>query len=69
MKPGTFPDRWLHGYCCAIAKLIEMDGQVETNARELFRSGVGRETLKSLKAQGVDESDLKTFKKHWKELQ
>lgn len=60
--------RWTQGYICAVCCLINLDGQVETQTREMFVAGVGNQTLKSLESAGVDEQDLKTLKKHWKEL-
>ena len=48
--------------------LIQMDGQVETQAMELFRAGVGNKSLDELKEMGVDKHDLELFKKHWNEL-
>ncbi len=61
-------DRWVQGYVCAVCALIQMDGQVETPTLELFRSGVGKNTIKQLKSMGVDDFDLKILRKHWKEL-
>lgn len=30
---------WERGYFCAVAKMIEMEGQVQPDAKELFQSG------------------------------
>lgn len=60
--------RWTQGYVCAVCTLIQLDGQVETGTREMYSAGVGKDSLKQLKAKGVDSHDLEVLKKHWKEL-
>jgi len=60
--------RFNQGYLCAVAALINMDGQVETRTKELFIAGVGKYDLRKMRQWGIDEQDIEVFKKHRKEL-
>lgn len=61
-------DRWIAGYMCAVAMLINKQGLVNTECRELFSEGGGKKSLKELEKLGVDKADIELFKKHKKEL-
>ena len=47
---------WSRGYFCAVAKLMELDGLVSTDAQELF--GAGGDWKQA------DPEDIKTFRKY-----
>ena len=61
--------KWTQGYICAVCCMINLDEGANTVVREMYRSGVGNDSLEILKLKGVDEYDLATLKKYWKELQ
>lgn len=67
MKEGTFKSAFTQGYIAAISCFIKGHG-MGTEVRETYRAGIGKSTLKQLKANGVDEYDLQILKEHWKEL-
>lgn len=47
---------WERGYFCAVAKMIEMEGQVQPDAAELFRCGGD--------ARKADPEDQEIFREH-----
>lgn len=59
---------WTQGYVNAVCCMITLERGVHTVIREMYRAGIGNDSLKTLKLKGVDESDLTTLKKYWKEL-
>ena len=59
---------FLQGYVCAVVALINLNGEVDTRTRELYRDGVGKFTLSALKKRGIDEYDLTILEKYWIEL-
>lgn len=61
-------DKFLSGYVCAVCVLIQLNGEVNTTTRELYKAGVGNLSLEYLKNRGIDEQDIKTLKQYWKEL-
>lgn len=61
-------NRFIQGFACACAKMMEMDGMVTTQCKELFSAGVGKYDLKRFRIIGIDEDDIKTFKKYREEL-
>lgn len=67
-KKTTKFNRFNQGYLCAVATLIRMNNEVDTQTKELFRSGVGEYNLRKMRQWGVDESDIEIFKKFRKEL-
>lgn len=67
-KDKKVKDRFVQGYVCAVANLIRLNDEVNTQTRELFRDGVGKVSLLELKQMGVDESDLAQLKKYYNEL-
>lgn len=61
-------DCFIQGYVCAIVVMINLNGAVTTDIRDLFRNGVGQLTLSTLKKIGVDEYDLSILENYWSEL-
>jgi len=59
---------FLQGYVCAVVALINLNGEVDTRTRELYRDGVGQLTLSALNKRGIDEYDLSVLEKYWSEL-
>ncbi|MFC4262449.1 hypothetical protein ACFOWM_06155 [Ferruginibacter yonginensis] len=59
--------RFTQGYVNAVVCMIELD-KVNTLTREIFLTGIGNQTLYSLKNKGVDEHDLQVLKSNWKAL-
>lgn len=55
-------NNFTQGYMCACANLIRMNG-IGTREEELFKN-YGKSTEASLRAAGVDASDIDIFKKH-----
>ena len=55
------------GYSCAVATLIQMEGCVSTNSKELFQAGGW--SVKQLSELGIEKSDLDLFKKYQDELE
>jgi hypothetical protein len=47
---------WIRGYFCAVAKMIELEGQVQPDAAELFRCGGD--------ARRADLEDQEIFREH-----
>jgi hypothetical protein len=64
-KIKTHKNNFLQGYVCAVVVLINLNGEVDTRTREMFRNGVGALTLSALKKSGVDEYDLSILKQYW----
>jgi hypothetical protein len=67
-KMAINQDKWTQGYICAVVALIQLNGEVDTRTKELYKSGVGNVSLKTLETIGVDGFDLEILKKHWKDL-
>lgn len=61
-------DSFIQGYVCAVCNLIRKDGLVNTEARELFREGVGKLSLADLKRHGVDDYDLTLLRIYWNDI-
>ena len=59
---------FIQGYICAVVVLIDLNGEVDTRTRELYRAGVGQLTLSALNKRGIDEYDLSVLEKYWPEL-
>jgi len=59
---------FLQGYVCAVVALINLNGEVDTRTRELYRTGVGQLTLSALDKRGIDEYDLSVLEKYWSKL-
>ena len=59
---------FLQGYICAVVVLINLNGEVDTRTRELYRDGVGNLTLSALNKRGIDEYDLSVLEKYWTQL-
>ena len=66
--PETKNDRFVQGYICAVCCMIEMNGEVDTRTKEMYRAGIGQLTLGALKNRGVEEYDLEILQKFWNEL-
>ena len=64
MEKSDKNNRWLQGYSCAIACIINMDDAVNTLTKEAYSAGIGNKTEKELIEAGVDDCDIETFKKH-----
>ena len=56
------------GFLCAVAALIQSNRGVETQTKELFKSGAGSYNIKNFRKWGIDEHDIKVFKEYRKEL-
>lgn len=61
-------DRWTQGYACAVVCLIKLVGEADVTTKEVFAAGIGNRSLNTLEKIGVDEYDLITLKKYWKDL-
>lgn len=61
--------RFQQGFACAVSALIDMEREVNTVTRELFKTGLGEYDLKKFRKWGIDEHDIENFKKFRKELQ
>lgn len=68
MQAKSKGERFQQGYACAVAALINMDQQVETQTRELFLAGLGKYDLKQFRKWGIDEHDISIFKMFRKQL-
>lgn len=54
-------NNFAQGYICAVVGLIQMDNEVDTRTRELFRAGGYK--LNDLKKYEIDEHDIAILKK------
>lgn len=77
MTINSHKNRWIQGYMCAVAALIQQDGDVSTQAKELFRGAGIKQVLMpngngisviELRKLGIDEHDIDVFKQYEKEL-
>lgn len=57
-------NKFTQGYACCVSTLIWMDGEANTQARELYVAGIGNKTEKQLRKEGVDQQDIDRFKKY-----
>ncbi len=59
---------WMQGYICAIAKLIDYEGCITTQIKELWSKKFSEHGLEELKSFQCDQHDIDIIEPHIKEL-
>lgn len=54
---------FVRGYACAVAALINMEGQVCAQCKDLYNAGLGNLTENDMINKRVDAEDIAVFKK------
>lgn len=61
-------NEFLRGYICAVCALVRMEGLVTTQAKDLFKAGLGSYNYAKLREIDMPDYDLELIYKHRDEL-